>query len=624
MKERLTNGPVLAIYDPKKDTELHVDASAAGFGATLMQRQADGKFHPVSYFSQATTAAESRYHSFELETLGIVYGLRRYRVELEGIKFVIITDCNSLKLTLEKRQMNPRIARWALEFQAFDFDLRHRPETSMSHVDALSRCHPPHKDYPVEPLIFNQVSYLSTDNSEYEKCRVVCALDEEEVSFHIQLTQNRDADVVAIRDRLEAGPVKDFELINGLVFRTGVPGKPQLYVPAEMTANVIRLTHEKIGHLSTDKTIEKLRVHYWFPNMRPKIDPYIKNCVKCIMYAAPVRTSERNLYSIKKTPVPFDTLHVDHFGPLPSINSKRKHLFVVVDAFSKITKLYPVNSTGTREVIACLDRYFEYYGRPRRIIADQASCFNALDFANKLREWNIEHVKVAVGSPQANGQVERVNRVIKTMLGKLTEPIDHADWVQRLSQAEYALNNTKHRSTGFTPSELLFGVNQRGKIPDELTEYIDNEFHEVGHRDLTEIRKNAIENIEKSQRYNEQYVSKHNSPVKTYQVGDFVVMKNVDVTAGTNKKFIQKYRGPYVIYKVLPHYRYAVRDVENCQLTQRPYDNVLEAARLRKWVSRPESLGENNNNVGQECGTPDGMIGSIISSGWPSCKQEYI
>lgn len=254
---------------------------------------------------------------------------------------------------------------------------------------------------------------------------------------------------------------------------------------------------------------------------------------------------------------------------------------MAVDGFTKWTKAYPVNSTSTKEVLCCLDKYFEYYGRPRRIIVDQATCFTAYEFTKRMKELYIELVRVAVGSPQANGQVERVNRVIKAMLGKLTEPIGHANWVQQLAQVEYALNNTKHSTTGFSPSELLFGVSTKICIPDALTEFIENEFHVVANQDLNTVRSQALAAIEKSQKYNEQYVADRCRPAKSYTVGDFVVMKNVDVTAGTNKKFVPKYRGPYVVYKVIGNDRYAVRDVDNCQQTQRPYDNIIEAARLR-------------------------------------------
>jgi len=139
LKERLTEAPILSIYHPGDPTELYCDASSQGFGAVLLQRKADGRFHPVFFFSKRTTEVKSRYHSYELKTLAIVYALRRFRIYLQGIPFKIVTDCNALVMTLNKQNLNPRIARWALELQDFDYSTEHRPGKKMSHVDALSR-----------------------------------------------------------------------------------------------------------------------------------------------------------------------------------------------------------------------------------------------------------------------------------------------------------------------------------------------------------------------------------------------------------------------------------------------------------------------------------------------------
>lgn len=58
---------------------------------------------------------------------------------LQGIPFKIITDCNALVMTLNKKKINPRIARWALELQNYDYKTEHRPGKRMQHVDVLSR-----------------------------------------------------------------------------------------------------------------------------------------------------------------------------------------------------------------------------------------------------------------------------------------------------------------------------------------------------------------------------------------------------------------------------------------------------------------------------------------------------
>lgn len=52
LKKKLVEAPVLAIYNSGRDTELHCDASMAGFGAVLMQRAIDKMFHPVFFFQR--------------------------------------------------------------------------------------------------------------------------------------------------------------------------------------------------------------------------------------------------------------------------------------------------------------------------------------------------------------------------------------------------------------------------------------------------------------------------------------------------------------------------------------------------------------------------------------------
>lgn len=60
-------------------------------------------------------------------------------------------------------------------------------------------------------------------------------------------------------------------------------------------------------------------------------------------------------------------------------------------------------------------------------------------------------------------------------------------WNQVLELTEYAINNTICRSTGNTPSQLLFGLDQLGKINDLLRLSLDNQT--IGNRNLTELRK---------------------------------------------------------------------------------------------------------------------------------------
>lgn len=133
----------------------------------------------------------------------------------------------------------------------------------MGHVDALSRNHP------------------------------VGMITSEEVDLHLQATQTRYPVISKLMIDLEKGPVLHFELRNGLVYREMPSKRCALYVSLEMENNVIRLIHEKLGHLGVDKCYDQIRVHYWFPSMHRKIESFIKNCIRCIMHTAPTRQNER-------------------------------------------------------------------------------------------------------------------------------------------------------------------------------------------------------------------------------------------------------------------------------------------------------------------------------------------
>lgn len=213
------------------------------------------------------------------------------------------------------------------------------------------------------------------------------------------------------------------------------------------------------------------------------------------------------------------------------------------------------------------------------------SIITSRELADFMTERNIDHVKVAVHSPQANGQVERVNRTLVGMLAKHSEPVSHSDWVGQLNRIEFALNNTVNRSTMVTPSRALFGVNQRGEIIDKITEYLQENFS-APVEGIDDIRNRADGNIRKSQRYNEERALAREGKVNTFSKGDFVVIKNIDTTVGINKKLLPKYKGPYVVHKVLPNDRYVIRDIDNCQVTRIPYDGVIEACNIKLWKAK--------------------------------------
>jgi len=384
LKQKLQQAPVLSIYSPYDETELHTDASAHGYGAVLMQKKKNSKFHPVSYFSKRTTDTESRYHSFELETLAVIYALRRFRIYLHGIKFKIVTDCISLKMTLEKRDMNPRIERWAIELMQYDYVLEHRPGTKMQHVDALSR---------------------ATN---------ILVIDDNPLELELAVSQNRDPKIKKLREMLEKSEDKYYEMRNGLIYRKK-DSKLRFYIPGKMEGHVLRKYHDELGHFGLEKTYNVIEKTYWFPQMRTKIKDHINNRLKCIAFSPSSGKSEGFLHPIPKGTLPFQTFHIDHMGPIDKKHLIKQHILVVIDAFTKFTKLYATKTLTSKESIECLRQHFANYSRPHTIVSDRGTSFTSNEFEEFLKENNIRHVLIATGSPRANGQVERINRVLSPL-----------------------------------------------------------------------------------------------------------------------------------------------------------------------------------------------------------------
>ncbi|GFT22257.1 retrovirus-related Pol polyprotein from transposon 17.6 [Trichonephila clavipes] len=140
LKRLLCQKPVLGIYRQNCETEIHTDASIDGLAAVLLQRfPDDNSLHPIYYMSRKTSETERKYTSYELEVLAIIEALKKFKVYILGMPFKIITDCNAFTKTMSKKDLNTRIARWALNLQDYDYTILHRSGSQMAHVDALSR-----------------------------------------------------------------------------------------------------------------------------------------------------------------------------------------------------------------------------------------------------------------------------------------------------------------------------------------------------------------------------------------------------------------------------------------------------------------------------------------------------
>ncbi|XP_018316620.1 uncharacterized protein [Mycetomoellerius zeteki] len=347
MKKELTSRPILSIYNPHAETQLHTDASRNGLGAILFQKQASGEMKPIAYFSQALNQAERNYHSFELEMLAIVRSIERFHIYLHGILFTVITDCNALVHAVNKVSLNPRIARWTLSLQNYNFKLTHRAGDKMVHVDALSRA----------------INYIGSLSLERE----------------LEIKQLCDPVFKVIAHDLEYKEDKKFKLIDGLVYRKD-NDRSRFAVPESMVTNIIRVYHDESAHCGIEKTLQGVSGTYWFPSMRRRIVDHIDNCITCVIVNSSSHAREGEMQAVPTINESFKVLHLDHFGPLQQTKEGFKFILVIVDAFTRFTWLFPTKSTSTKEIVTSLKFLFTSFGPSKEVVTDRGTAFTSNEF----------------------------------------------------------------------------------------------------------------------------------------------------------------------------------------------------------------------------------------------------
>ncbi|GBN95131.1 Transposon Tf2-6 polyprotein [Araneus ventricosus] len=491
LKLMLAEKPVLRIYNPNYETELHTDASLEGYGAILMQKSPDDKnFHPTYYMSKKTTDAEKKYSSYELEALAVIEAVKKFRVYLLGIPFKIVTDCSALEKTMQKKDLVTRVARWALLLEEFDYVIEHRSGTRMTHVDALSR----------SPI---GIFCISFDN----------------ILPRLKSAQDNDNEVKAIKELLRISAYENYFDRNGILYKF-VEGKELV---------VVCLTD-----------------YYYIPKLRQKVEKIISNCVHCILINQKRGKKEGLLHPLQKEDTPLHTYHIDHLGPLESTNKNYKYVLAIIDAFTKFVWIYPTKSTTSAEVIAKLEIQKAVFGSPFQIISDRGTAFTSGDFADYCAKEKIKHHAITTGLPRANGQIERINQTIISVLSKLSLENPNK-WYKFTNELQQTINSTYQRSIDTTPFELLFGTKMNIGGLDKLKEMVEAEFQANFEAQREELRKHAKQQIFKIQEENRKTYNLRRQEPKPYRVGDLVAIKRTQF--GPNLKLKPKYFGPYSIMR---------------------------------------------------------------------------
>ena len=540
LKAACLQAPILAFPDFGKPFLLEMDASGKGLGAVLLQKQSDGRYHPIAYASRIMTETEQRYHSNKQEFLALKWVVTEQFHEYlspygkNRNEFVVRTDNNPLTYIFSSANLDAAGQRWVAQLASYNFALEYQKGKDNTVADFLSRlddCLPPGEvqdylykiPYPgVKAVLDNAITPLTKraeqgvrPNPDIQKAsqevtvgvrpaRLATTnitdwkLEQQEDPVLYQVVKHRKAyretfkeALLRVTDRkaLSAYAKSKEQLImkKGLLYRQSKQGQTQETVLQFVVPQIHRNAaldgcHREAAHQGQSRSLSLMQEQFWWPGMAHDLRNCIRKCGQCKKFeAAPPVAPLRPLACSG----PGELLHVDFTSTEETVPLHEelvvRNVMVMQDHFSKYVVAYVVKDQMARTAAETLrNGYFGLFGAPTYLISDQGKAFTGHLISNLCKLYWVQKLRTSPYHAQANGQVERMNQTIIRMIGKL-EQDKKAHWSEHLPEMLAAYNGTRSAVTGYSPYFLLFGRKSRMPVARSLTDVL---FEDISHHSL--------------------------------------------------------------------------------------------------------------------------------------------
>jgi hypothetical protein len=134
------------------------------------------------------------------------------------------------------------------------------------------------------------------------------------------------------------------------------------------------------------------------------------------------------------------------------------YIIVVVDYFIKWVEVMPTfDNTGNTATLFIFYHIIAHFGVPQAIFTDHGSHFRNFMMSELTEKLGLHHENSTPYYPQANDQVEAINKVLITMLRRMIG-IHKTSWHTMLFLALWAYRKSIKSTTGFTPFWLFYGL----------------------------------------------------------------------------------------------------------------------------------------------------------------------
>ena len=232
--------------------------------------------------------------------------------------------------------------------------------------------------------------------------------------------------------------------------------RPRALLPRTLRNDIMHAAHSHplAGHQGANRTAERIREQFWWPQMDADVQKFVNQCPTC---QATSNKDARHRPVFDNFPLskgPNYRIHVDLFGPIKDKEGHQRFILGITDAFTKIIRLKAIHSKSATEVAKAIwTDWMAIYGVPKAIISDQGR-----EFVNNLQQTILDllHVKHRTTTPYhpvCNQMQERQNKQLAQYLRCALRDAKKSsiDWEFYLPALMLAHNTAVNKATRQAP-----------------------------------------------------------------------------------------------------------------------------------------------------------------------------
>ena len=488
LKTCLMTEPILTYPDPSLPYVLFTDASKYAWTCVLTQEKThiiEEKevkiLHPITYMSGLFRGSQINWACLTKEVYAIYMSIKKLTYCLEDADITLRSDHLPLKKYLVKNTLNSKVNNWAVEISPFRITFEYIKGIKNTLADTMNRLididlqiqpEPEPEGYEFGYYTFDQLPALEVSNVETTQDSSLEMKDksipndnlwkfpiDNDILYKLQW---EDVFCKNILCQIEKGNIVEGQLyvIKDNILKRYITDGDNTHettvVPKSLTAQILRMAHDELGHNGSHRTYTLLkRLCYW-KGLKPSVKKHIKMCYQC---------QRRNKQVVKYATLHFDVaifpmqfISMDLIGEFhPPASSKHRYNMTVICMLTGYVFCVPWKTKTAEEIIqAYIDNLYSKSGGSSKILSDNGTEFKIKVFEQVAKELGLEYKLYTPPYHLAsNGRIEGFHAFLEACIAKHVAPQLEWDVLVPLACAAYNFIPNEHSQE--YPFFLVFG-----------------------------------------------------------------------------------------------------------------------------------------------------------------------